>query len=119
MCRNEVQQVKMNSQADQPHAQSAQGLRQSLERELQQQVTQLEVSTHVWKFRLFLLNHCVSANTALESEVPAGFLGAETKCDEPRTQAPMPQRLMLCSHSLCAIDAKCKCLDGKLTCTGS
>ncbi|KAA6416833.1 MAG: kinesin motor domain containing [Trebouxia sp. A1-2] len=39
----ELQQAKMNSQAGQP--QSQQGLRQSLERELRQQVTQLEDAT--------------------------------------------------------------------------
>ncbi len=66
----------MKSQAGQPHDQSAQGLRQSLERELQQQVTQLEVSTHVWKFHLFLLMHCLSAKLTVESQIPKGFLEA-------------------------------------------
>ncbi|KAL0031011.1 hypothetical protein WJX79_008907 [Trebouxia sp. C0005] len=41
----ELQQAKMNSQAGQP--QSQQGLRQSLERELRQQVTQLEANSQM------------------------------------------------------------------------
>ena len=79
-CRGELQQAKMKSQAGQPHDQSAQGLRQSLERELQQQVTQLEVSIHVWKFHLVLLMHCLS----VESQMPKGFLKAveAIKCSE-------------------------------------
>ena len=42
VCRAEVQQAQVYSQSAQPQA--AQVLRQSLERELKQQVTQLEVS---------------------------------------------------------------------------
>ena len=42
VCRTEVQQAQVYSQSGQPQA--AQVLRQSLERELKQQVTQLEVS---------------------------------------------------------------------------
>ena len=71
-CRNELQQAKMKSQAGQPH--SEKGLRQSLERQLQQQVTQLEVSTHVWKFSSFLLMHCLFANMTVESQISTGFL---------------------------------------------
>jgi hypothetical protein len=79
MCRNELQQAKMYSQAGQP--QSDQGLRQSLERELQQQVTQLEVSTNVLEFRLLLLMGCLFSRMTVESHchIPTCFLEAETK----------------------------------------
>ena len=68
----------MNSQASQP--QSAQGLRQSLERELQQQVTQLEVSTHVWIFHLFLHRHCLFAKMIVETQ--EGSWKQKVRCDE-------------------------------------
>jgi len=99
----------MKSQASQP--QSAQGLRQSLERELQQQVTQLEVSAHA--------TICYCSQLFFSSKHEIGITNA---CGLPGTKTygmmhnelrhPAVHALFTQHCSLGAINATCTCLDG-------